>query len=69
MQADLRNQLGKAARESPVRATPCGIVRQQFQDLYQELLSEKTQPNSVGHNPISAVKSTPEGRQKARRGC
>ena len=61
MQADLRKQLGNAARERARSRYSIGIVRQQFQDLYQGLLSEKAQPDSVGHNPIPAVKSTPEG--------
>ena len=60
-QPDLRKQLGTAAHERTRARFSINIVRQQFQDLYQELLSQKSRADLVRHEPITAVKSTREG--------
>lgn len=60
-QSDLRKQLGTAARERTRARFSINIVRQQFQDLYQDLLSRKSRVDLVRPEPITAVKSTREG--------
>jgi glycosyltransferase involved in cell wall biosynthesis len=60
-QPDLRRQLATAARERAKARFSINVVRQQFQDLYQELLSQKSRVDLVRHEPTTAVKSTREG--------
>lgn len=60
-QPDLRKQLGSAAHERARTRYSVGIIRQQFQDLYQQLLSEKLRTHSLRPEPMTAVKSTREG--------
>lgn len=60
-QPDLRRQLGSAARESTRARFSINIVQQQFQDLYHELLAQKSRIHLARQEPIAAVKSTHEG--------
>ena len=58
MQPDFRRQLGTAAREGTRARFSINIVQRQFQDLYQELLTQKMRNDLVPHEPVTAVKST-----------
>jgi L-malate glycosyltransferase len=59
-QPDLRKRLGTAARERTRSRFSIGIVRQQFQDLYQQMLSQKLRSSVVRSEPLTVGKSTRE---------
>ena len=60
-QPDLRMQLGTAARARCRARYSIGVVRKQFQDLYQELLSRKMPADFARHQPMTTMKSPNEG--------
>jgi glycosyltransferase involved in cell wall biosynthesis len=60
-QPDFRKQLGSAARERAKARYSIGFVKQQFQDLYLQLLSQKMGTHLARPEPITPVKSTHEG--------
>jgi L-malate glycosyltransferase len=57
----LRERLGTAARERARSQYSIGVVKQQFQDLYQNLLSERMRTHLFQPKPKTAVKSRHEG--------
>jgi L-malate glycosyltransferase len=59
-QPDLRKQLGRNARERARLRYSIRTVRQQYQDLYDELLSEKVLTLSAAGGRLAAGKSRPE---------
>jgi L-malate glycosyltransferase len=59
-QPDLRKRLGTAARERTRSRFSIDIVRQQFQDLYQQMLSQKLRSSVVRSEPLKVGKSTRE---------